>query len=272
VKRARVLLALSPLFLVLLAPAVRAAPAQVPRAANALVQPVASSAVRLATLAERVVKLDAQIGQGILAERSKRALGESFRDFEAVHRALLSSAPAPELREALQLLALLWQDYRAAASRAPTRDNARKLGERTEEIVWVAMKAARLLQATPRADLETRAFESAAACALAQRIARLHLWRRWGIRDDNLLRELHSSEARLRGILDALRAVAANTPEIIAELQVAENQASFLAQASSQLDSGRDAQRHLEFVAKAGDHIVESLERVTRLYEGSTLR
>jgi hypothetical protein len=270
VKPARVLLALSPLFLVLLAPAVRAAPAPVPRAANALVQPVASSAVRLATLAERVVKLDAQIGQGILAERSKRALGESFRDFEAVHRALLSSAP--ELREALQLLALLWQDYRAAASRAPTRDNARKLGERTEEIVWVAMKAARLLQATPRADLETRAFESAAACALAQRIARLHLWRRWGIRDDNLLRELHSSEARLRGILDALRAVAANTPEIIAELQVAENQASFLAQASSQLDSGRDAQRHLEFVAKAGDHIVESLERVTRLYEGSTLR
>jgi hypothetical protein len=272
VKRARVLLALSPLFLVLLAPAVRAAPAQVPRAANALVQPVASSAVRLATLAERVVKLDAQIGQGILAERSKRALGESFRDFEAVHRALLSSAPAPELREALQLLALLWQDYRAVASRAPTRDNARKLGERTEEIVWVAMKAARLLQATPRADVETRAFESAAACALAQRIARLHLWRRWGIRDDNLLRELHSSESRLRGILDALRAVAANTPEIIAELQVAENQASFLAQASSQLDSGRDAQRHLEFVAKAGDHIVESLERVTRLYEGSTLR
>jgi len=34
----------------------------------------ASAAVRLATLAERIAKLHAQIGQGILVERSRRAL------------------------------------------------------------------------------------------------------------------------------------------------------------------------------------------------------
>jgi hypothetical protein len=251
---------------VVLAAAIRAAIAQAPPRA---VAPRPRAAVRLATLAERVAKLDAQIGQGVLVERSRRAMLETIRDFEAGHRALLAGATAPELREQLQLLALLWQDYRAWAARPPTRDNARKLGERTEEVVWVAMKAARFMLAAPRGASDTLAFRAAEACTLSQRIPRLHLWRRWGIRDDSLLNDLRLSEAQLHATLESLRAVAANTPEIASELQVAQSQASFLAQASRQLEGGKDAARHLEYVAKSGDHILESMERVARLYEAS---
>jgi hypothetical protein len=270
VKRARVLLALSPFaFPVVLPAAISAALAQAPARAGA---PRPSAAVRLATLAERVAKLDAQIGQGVLVERSRRAMAETIRDFEARHRALLAGTTAPELREHLQLLALLWQDYRAWAARTPTRDNARKLGERTEEVVWVAMKAARFMHGAPRAASDMLAFKAAEACTLSQRIPRLHLWRRWGIRDENMLYELRLSEAQLHATLESLRAVATNTPEITSELQVAESQAAFLAQASRQLEGGKDAQRHLEYIAKSGDHILESMDRVTRLYEDSTLR
>lgn len=271
-KRARVLLALGPLAIPLLAAALRSAIAQAPRSGEPL-SPAA--AVRLAMLAERIAKLDAQIGQGILVERSRRAMAEAIRDFEASHRALVSAATAPELREHLQLLQLLWQDFRAAAARPPTRDNARKLGERVEEVVWVAMKAARHLQGAPRAAAEELAFKAAEACALSQRIPRLHLWRRWGIRDANLLDELRLSEALLHSTLESLHAQSNNTPEIAAELQVAQNQAAFLAQASRQLEAGKDGARNLEFIAKSGDHILESMERATRLYGSvahSTLR
>jgi hypothetical protein len=270
VKRARVLLALSPFAIPgILAAAIRTAVAQAPARPET---PRAVAAVRLATLAERVAKLDAQIGQGILVDRSRRAMAEAFRDFEAGHRALASAAPSPELREHLRLLALLWQDYRAWAVRPPSRENARKLGERTEEVVWVAMKAARALHGEPRAASALLAFKAAQACTLSQRIPRLHLWRRWGIRDESLLNELRLAEAQLHASLESLRTVSTNTPEITAELLVAENQAAFLAQASKQLDRGKEVARHLEYVAKSGDHILESMERVARLYDDSTLR
>jgi hypothetical protein len=225
--------------------------------------------VQLATLAERVAKLDAQVGLGVLAQRSRRALAEALRDFEATHRSLLAAAPTAEVREPLQLAGLIWQDYRAWASRPPSRDNARRLGERTEELVWVAMKAARLMNADARSASTNLAFKAAEACTLSQRIPRLALWRRWGIRDEGLLNELRLSEAQLQATLASLRAVRGNSAEISAELQIVENQAAFLAEASRQLEAGKDAARHLEFVAKSGDHILESLERVVRFYEAA---
>jgi hypothetical protein len=253
----------------MLAAAMRAALAQTPDRATPL---RAVAAVRLATLAERIAKLDAQIGQGILVERSRRGLAEAIRDFDTGQRALASAASSPELREHLRLLALLWPDYRAWAVRPPTRDHARGLGERAEEVAWVAMKAARFMHGAPRAATGVLAFKAAEACTLSQRIPRMHLWRRWGIRDESLLNELRLAEAQLHATLDSLRAVSTNSPEIGAELLVAENQAAFLAQASKQLDRGKEVARHLEYVAKSGDHILESMERVARLYEDSALR
>ncbi len=229
--------------------------------------PHASAAVRLATLAERIAKLHAQIGQGILVERSRRALPEAMRDFDTTLRAISARVPSGEIRDNYLLLAILWQEYKAWALKPPTRENARKLGERAEEVVWIAMKGARMLQASARSANEALALKAAQAATLAQRVPRLHLWRRWGIRDETLLNELRLSEAQLRSTLESLRSAPAPSPEIAAELQLAENQAAFLSQASRQLEVGKDTARHLEFVAKTGDHIFESMERIARSYE-----
>jgi hypothetical protein len=250
-------------FLVFL-PAATPACAQAPPRADV---PRAITAVHLATLAERIAKLHAQIGQGILVERSRRALDESSREFEADLRSLSTRAPTAELRDNFVLLGLLWPEYRAWALRPATRDSARRLGERAEEVVWVAMKGARMLQATTRSATEVLAIKAAEAATLSQRIPRLYLWRRWGIRDEGLQSELGLAEAQLHGTLDSLRSIASDTPEIAAELLVAQNQAAFLAQASKQLEGGRDVARHLEFVAKTGDHILESMERIARAYD-----
>ena len=82
-----------------------------------------------------------------------------------------------------------------------------------------------------------------------------------------LAEDLKLSEALLQSTLASLRAVDSLGAEAAAELQVAQDQAAFLAQAARQLEGGRDVARHLEFVAKTGDHILESLERVVRLLE-----
>jgi hypothetical protein len=219
-------------------------------------------------LAERIAKLHAQLGCGVLVERSRRAFPEAAREFEATLRLQLARTSAPEARENLRLLALLWEDFHAWAVKPPTPDHARQLGERTEEVVWVAMKTARLVQALRSDTGAASALHAAHAGVSSQRIARLHLWRRWGLRDAGLTPELRSSEARLRTALEFLQAASNPTPQIAAELQIAQNQAAFLAHAARSLEGGHDVARHLEFVAKTGDHILESMERLVRLYEG----
>jgi hypothetical protein len=229
----------------------------------------ASAAIRLAALAERIAKLHAQLGCGVLVERSRRALPEAAREFAVSLRSQLARTTVPEARENLQLLALLWDDHHAWAVKAPTREHARKLGERTEEVVWVAMKTARLVQALASDGAGAPALQAAEACVLSQRIPRLYLWRQWGIRDPGPLDELRASEARLRAILEALHAASSRSPQLAAELDVAQNQAVFLAHAAQRLQGGDDAARHLEFVAKTGDHIFESMQRLVRLHEGA---
>jgi hypothetical protein len=225
-------------------------------------------AMRLEALTERIAKLHAQLGQGVLLERSKRAMPEAVRDFDAALKGATARAATPEARDNYVLLRLLWNDYRAWALKPPTRDNAKRLADRAEELSWIASKGARMLHEAGRRGTGRLALEAAHAAMLAQRVSRLHLLRRWGMRDAGTTAALPASSAELRATLERLRASPHNTPEIDTELQVAEGQMAFLLQAAGELEGGRGNLRQMEFIAKAGDHILESMERVVRLYEG----
>ncbi len=176
-------------------------------------------------------------------------------------------APPGEIRDKYVLLGLLWNDYRELAQRSPTRENARKLRGRNEEVAWIAAKGARLIQEHARAATNASAVRAEGAAMLSQRIPKLYLWRRWEMRDEGLARELREAEENLRRTLDTLLAARDNTPEIAAELQVAENQFRFMADAARSFEGRQVAPRHIEFIAKTGDHILEAMERATRLYQ-----
>lgn len=230
----------------------------------------AISAIHLATLTERIAKLHAQVGQGVLAERSRRALAESARDFDATLKEVAAGASSAELRDNYALLALLWQDYRDWAMRAPTRDNARKLRLRAEEVSWIATKGAKLVQEGARGATNPSAVRAANAAMLAQRIAKAHLWMRWDIRDEALALELREANENLRRTLDTLSASPADNPEIAAELQSVASQMRFMDDAARALERREPGVRAIEFMAKTGDHIFESMERLARLYEGAS--
>lgn len=228
----------------------------------------ATSAIRLATLTERIAKLHAQVGQGVLVERSRRALAESARDFDATLKEVAARVSTAELRDNYALLALLWQDYRDWATRAPTRDNARKLRIRAEEVSWIATKGAKLVQENARGATNPSAVRAANAAMLAQRIAKAHLWMRWEIRDEALTQELREASDNLRRTLDMLRNSPGETEPVAAELQSVESQMRFLEDAARQLERREAPARAIEYIAKTGDHIYESMERLARLYEG----
>jgi hypothetical protein len=220
---------------------------------------LAVAALRVATLAERIAKLQVQSAHGVLAERSRRALQETVRELDVqVKRARTRAAPA-EVRDQLLLVAILCDEQRPWALRTPSRENARRVVERTEETVWAAQKAARLAGAS-----ESPAIVAQRAALLSQRVSRLHLARR-GAGDEGTA-ELANAEGELRQGLAWLAAAPGNSAQVDSELQLAHNQLEFLSPAAGSREAPA---RRLEFAAKAGDHLLESMTRLVRLYEGS---
>jgi hypothetical protein len=225
-------------------------------------------AMRLEALSERIAKLHAQLGQGVLVERSRRALPEAVREFDAALREVKARASGPEVRDTYVMLGLLWTEYRAWALKPATRDNAKKLAERAEEVAWVAAKGARLVHGSGRKGTGLLALDAAHAATLSQRLARLYLLRRWDVKPGSAERAAPAVEADLQRTLEKLRSAPYNTPEIDTELQAAQGQLGFLLQAGRALDARRPDMRTLEFAAKSADHLLESMQRVVRLYEG----
>lgn len=222
-------------------------------------------ALRLAGLAERIAKLHLQSSRGVLAERSRRALPEAMGDFDATLRAAAALPGTTESRDNYLLLGLLWREYRAWAARTHPRDSVRKVADRGDEVAWIAAKAPRQRGAGPLA------LAAARACVLSQRVPRLHFMRHWEPRNAELARELAAASAELAAVLERLAAAGENTVDIAAQLQIALTQHGFLASAGDAMHGPGATPRHAENVAKTGDHILESMDHVLRLYDEARL-
>ena len=227
-----------------------------------------NTAARQPMLAERITKSFSLIGQKVLESHARRQLDESIKDFESGLKVLQVSAPTAEIRDNYQLLEQLFDEFKSIKAKPANLENAKVLAEQNEELVWIATKGAQLFQQnnkSVRTDLISKAGEMR---TLSQRIAKLYLFRSWGIRSDVLANDLKKAEADYRADFDALIKAPQNTDQIKSELALAETQWIFLKQAIERLNASKTSVTELEHVSKACDNILEVMERVTRLYEG----
>ena len=218
--------------------------------------------LRLGPAVERIARLHAQAGQDVIGVKSRRALAEALHEFDASLRAALAAAPAGEARDDYLLLAMLWQDYREWVHRAASRETGRKVRERTEEMTWVALKGVRLMSDASRGGMPATALRASQASLASQRIAKSYLWRRWAIRDATLDRELREARENLPRALEAIAASTGLSAEQQAQVETAQAQWRFLADAAAQLDASTANARALEFACKAADHIQEALQKL----------
>ena len=219
-------------------------------------------------LAERVTKSFALIGQKVLESRSRRQLDDSIKEFDIALKVLQVAAPTPEIRENYQLLEQLFDEFKGIKAKPANLENAKALAEQNEELVWIATKGAQLIQQhskSARSDLIGTAGEMR---TLTQRIAKLYLFRSWGIRSDVVANDLKKAETDYRTAIDRLLKAPQNTDQIKSELALAETQWLFLKQAIERLNANKTSITELEHVSKACDNILEVMERVTKLYEG----
>ena len=227
-----------------------------------------NKAVRQPMLAERITKSFTLVGQRVLETRSKRQLEDAVKEFEQALKDLQATAPTPEIKDNYQLLEQLFDEFRNITGKPVSLQNAKDLAEQNEELVWISTKGALLLQAhtkSARSDLIVIAGELR---TLTQRIAKLYLFRSWGIRSNVLANDLKKAEADYRADIAKLLAAPQNTEQIKSELALAETQYLFLRQSIERLNANKSSTTELEHVTKACDNILEVMERVTKLYEG----
>ena len=227
-----------------------------------------NTAARQPMLAERVTKSFALIGQKVMESRSRRQLDDSIKEFEAGLKALQTTAPTPEIRENYQLLEQLFDDFKGIKAKPANLENAKALAEQNEELVWIATKGAQLIQQHAKSAQSDLIGTSGEMRTLTQRIAKLYLFRSWGIRSDVIANDLKMAEADYRTAIDRLLKAPQNTEQIKSELALAETQWLFLKQAIERLNANKTSITELEHVSKACDNILEVMERVTKLYEG----
>lgn len=222
--------------------------------------------LRLATLAERIAKLHAQIAQGVLAERSRRGLSLALREFEQELSEMGRTAAGGEARDNFLLLRILWEEYRVWAMKPPSPEAAVKLGDRADEVAWIAEKGARLRRGA-QGDLSKLA---ARAGLLSQRATRLHLLRRASARNEELAVRARAASIELASAVERL-AREAQDPAVAAEIQVAETQLGFLVRAVREIEAQGWSATRAEVVAKTGDHILEAMTRAARGYHAAGL-
>ena len=227
-----------------------------------------NKAIRQTMLAERITKSFSLIGQNVLETRSRRQMEDSLREFGVALKELRAASPTPEIKENYELLAQLFEEFQGIQTKPVNIENAKELAEQNEELVWISQKGAMLIQAhtkSTRSDLITTAGD---ARTLTQRIAKLYLFRSWGVRSEVITKDLNTALAGYRTSINKLLASAANTDAIKSELALAETQWTFLQQAMDRLNANQTSKIELEFVSKSCDNILEVMERVTKLYEG----
>ncbi len=226
-----------------------------------------NQAIRQPMLAERITRSFTLVGQKVLETRARRQMDDAVKEFESALKNLQASAPTPEIRDNYELLEQLFDMYRSITARPVNLANARELAEQNEEVVWIATKGALLLQAHAKSARSDLIATAGGVRTLTQRIAKLYLFRSWGIRTDVIANDLKKAEADYRAGMAKLLAAPQNTAQIKSELALAETQYLFLRQAIERLEANKTSATELEHVAKACDNILEVMERVTKLYE-----
>jgi len=223
----------------------------------------ASACERLATLAERIAKSQVQVAEGVLAERSRRAMRDSVAEFDALLPVVGGLAADAETRDNFVLLGLLWRELRTWSRKSATREHARQVSDRAEEVSWVASKTARLLRTDGTSQREGLAAMQAATAA--QRVGRMLLLKRIVPGDARRDAELMDATAKLGSMLSQLVG-SPHTLDLEDDLRMASAQYEFLLGAMREA-SGGEAASAAELIAKTTDHITDSLERAARLYE-----
>lgn len=226
-----------------------------------------NKAGRQRMLSQRMAKAWLMIGQNVAAERGQKILAQSIALFESQLEELKGLAPNDEIRSALAALEQEWPPYKTLLQGTPTADNAKRIYAAGDTVLGAAHRltlAYEKLAQTPAGHLVNVAGRQR---MLSQRMAKLHLFRTWGVNSQQAQQELVKARGEFVAALQELNAAPQNTPQIKAELALVDQQWLFFDDALNAARDAVEAKRGAQDVATTSERILEVMEGVVPLYE-----
>jgi nitrate/nitrite-specific signal transduction histidine kinase len=241
-----------------------------PKAAPAASKLLSAAAVNIAgrqrMLSQRMGKTYAQLGLGVLPERSLRILAESRDTFSKQLRELTEFAPTAEIVATYNSLDKLWLPYRKLLETTPTAKTGAEIQVLNEEILKVADQGVLQLEKHAATSLGKLVNVSGRQRMLSQRTAKFFMFREWGL-PKPIEADLAVARKEFKAALATLRSAPETTPAIKQQLQLAEKQWLFFEGAIDASMQGKADFSSWTNVASTSERILEVFEGVTGAYE-----
>ena len=179
---------------------------------------VINIAGRQRMLSQRMAKSWLMLERGLLSRRSRLILKQSMSLFDSQLAALESRSIGTDTGSAQAELRSLWRPYRTLLDSEPSRKGVLSLFDINEEVLGAAHRLTvgfEKAEGTRKGELVNLAGRGR---MLSQRMAKLFMFQRMGIRAAFCRAELEHARAEFSAVLEQLAVVAGGVPRIAAEL------------------------------------------------------
>lgn len=222
-----------------------------------------NKAGRQRMLTQRIVKAYAQIGVGVQPQESKAELRDAVRLFDEQLDELGRKAPNATTRAAVARVSQLWKPFRAAALGKVDRKGAEQLVAQEGQILLAANQVTQAFEDAASGSVARLVNVSGRQRMLSQRMAKAYMLQVYGLDKAVLREEMQASQAEFAAALSQLLAAPENSPEITRELEAVLLQWEWFQNAIGL----EGATSYRLVVADASEAILQSMERITRMYE-----
>lgn len=220
------------------------------------------TAGRQRMLTQRIVKAYCQLGLRVTPEVSRAQLTDAVQRFDSQLDELDRAAPDAATRDAVARLRERFAGLRATALGVVSRDGARDLAARSEDVLQAAQQVTMLLERSAGTAQARLVNLSGRQRMLSQRLAKLYMLRAWQVELPTLRDDLDASRREFETGLASLRAARENTHDISRELDAVALQWEWFKTALALQGS----ESYVFVVGDASESILNSMSLVTAKY------